>query len=38
MNIVPIMQSTYQRKPDGVFYDPKKRRLIEHSRYAKRIY
>ena len=32
------MPSIYQRKPDGVFYDPKKRRLMEHNRYAKRIY
>lgn len=29
---------SYQRKPDGVFYDPDKGRVMEHRGYAKRIY
>lgn len=29
---------SYKRKPDGVFYDAKQGRLMEHQGYAKRIY
>lgn len=29
---------SYTRKPDGVFYDAKQGRLMEHQGYAKRIY
>ena len=32
------MPSTYQRKPDGVFYDSDKGRLMEHRGYSKRIF
>ena len=32
------MPSIYQRKPDGVFYDPQQQRLMEHRGYSKRIY
>jgi hypothetical protein len=32
------MPSTYQHKPDGVFYDPAEGRLMEHHGHSKRIY
>lgn len=28
----------YKRKPDGIFYDEEKGRLMEHRHYSKRIY